>query len=385
MNKQLGKIKHNLINRADYYLYRLSNCFRLPQQNTLKNAYKDKFRIGAGINTSVSGGYNRKAIHILRQFFNAITPMDCMKMIYIQPKQGIYHFRETDEFVRFGKWYEMDLVGHSLIWGLKNPDWIFTDNNGLDISQQELVNRMQTYIHTVINRYKNDIHIWDVVNEALRDDGQYVNNRYFQILGEEYIDLAFRFAREADPDAILYYNDLKLSKETKREGTIKLIKRLQKNGIQIDGIGIQAHCNMSFPDIQELEKTIIAFSELGCKISITELDVSVLPVVNPFVDPEIALSPAYKQSLNPFAQNVPDEIAELQYKRYKDLFNLFIKYQDNIDRITLWGITDDMSGKNNFPTPGRTDYPLLFDRNYQAKPVVKDLIDMGKINPAKPL
>jgi endo-1,4-beta-xylanase len=380
MRKILGKIKRVLISMIDDFLYRLANCFCHPQQDTLKNAYKSAFNIGVGINIYVSGGYDRKAIHILRQHFNAITPMDCMKMQYTNPQEGVYNFSTADKFVRFSKRNRMEMTGHLLIWGLKNPDWFFVDNNGQDISALELTDRMRTYIHTIVSRYKKDIHVWDVVNEALRDDGLYVKNRYFQILGEDYIKLAFRFAREADPDAVLYYNDLKVSKPAKREGVVKMIKNLQQDGIKIDAIGIQTHCNLTFPDINELEKTIITFSELDCRISITEMDINVLPVVNPFIDPKIALSTAYKQSLNPFPNDLPDTIAELQYKRYKDLFALFLKHQDKIDRVTLWGITDDTSANNDFPIPGRTDYPLLWDRNYKAKPVVKELIEMANKN-----
>ncbi|MDR1763772.1 MAG: endo-1,4-beta-xylanase, partial [Dysgonamonadaceae bacterium] len=248
------------------------------KRNSLRKAYKDRFLIGSAIGP----GLNRKHVRILRRHFNSITPEDCMKMIWVQQKQGVYNFAKADEFVRFGKRNGMTIIGHSLVWGLKNPEIFFTDNVGNLISKEELTERMRNYIHLVVNRYKKYIKCWDVVNEVLKDNGEFINNRFFEILGEDYVKLAFRFAREADPDAILYFNELKLSMPEKRAGAVRMIKKLQADGVRVDGVGIQTHCNMSFPDINEVEKTIVAFSELGCRISITEMDMSVLPVFNPF-------------------------------------------------------------------------------------------------------
>jgi endo-1,4-beta-xylanase len=366
----------NAFIRADIFCWQIANFIFRLDRNGLKQAYANYFLIGAAIDSSVSET-NRKAIRILRQHFNSVTPVNCLKITSIKPDDNVFRFKEGDDFVKFGKRNGFTLIGHSLIWCYKSPKWMFYDSVGGEILKEELAKRMKSYIFAVANRYGKNIKVWEVLNEAIKNDGSYYYCNYLKILGEDYIKLAFRYAREALPNAKLYYNDYNLSMENRRNGVVNMIKSLQAEGIQIDGISLQCHCHLGFPDIKELEKSIIAFSQCGCKISISELDISVLPVVNPLIDPAIAISPAYRQSLNPYVKGLPDKIAKMQAEKYKNLFRLFLKHSDKIERVTFWGIADDMSGKNNFPIPGRTDYPLLFDRKYRAKPVVKELIGMG--------
>jgi len=226
----------------------------------------------------------------------------------------------------------------------------------------------------IMNRYSGKINIWNVVNEAFMDNGSWFNAGFYSILGEDYVRYAFEFAREVNPDCKLFYNDIKLTMEPRRNAVAEMIKKLQKTGIVVDGIGIQMHSHLGFPDIKELEKSILVFSELGCKINITEMEISVLPVYNP---QEMDITTATKL-LNPYKTGLPDKIAQMQNKRYKDFFKLFLKHSDKINSVTFWGINDNDSFKNNFPIPGRTDYPLLWDRNYQPKPVVEELIGIGR-------
>jgi endo-1,4-beta-xylanase len=213
-----------------------------------------------------------------------------------------------------------------------------------------------------------------VVNEAIEDDGSFRKSKFYQIIGEDFIRLAFEFAHEADPEAELYYNDYSMSKEGKRDAVVKMVKKLQSEGVKIDGIGMQGHMTMDFPTPEEEEKSIVAFSETGVKVMITELDLTVLPSPGTKVSADVALSYEYQKQLNPYPNGLPDSVAQAAHDRYAEFFRLFLKHADKIDRVTMWGLTDGDSWRNNWPVPGRTDYPLLFDRNYQPKPIVETII-----------
>jgi endo-1,4-beta-xylanase len=237
---------------------------------------------------------------------------------------------------------------------------------------------MQKHITKVVTRYKGRIHGWDVVNEAVLDDGSLRPSKFLQIIGEDYIRLAFEFARAADPDAALHYNDYSMAIPEKRNGVVRMIKKLQEQGIKIDAIGMQGHLLMDSPSIDEFEKSILTFSELGVKVMITELDLSILPFPQENIGAEISFNQAYQKELNPYSDGLPSEKAKALQNRYLDFFKLFLKHKDKISRVTLWGISDKDSWKNDWPIHGRTDYPLLFDRNYKAKPIVNEIIKLAE-------
>jgi endo-1,4-beta-xylanase len=347
------------------------------ESQTLKDAYKGKFLIGAAINTQISSGQDTASVRVLKAEFNSITAENCMKSENLQPERGVFFFEDADRFVQFGEENNMAIIGHCLIWHSQAPKWFFTDENGEDVSREELIKRMENHITTVVSRYKGKIKGWDVVNEAILDDGSWRESKFYRIIGEDFVKLAFEFARAADPDCELYYNDYSMANEGKRNGVVNMIKKLQEAGIKVEGIGMQGHCTLDFPNLEAFEKSIVAFSGLGCQVNITELDLTVLPAPNPNVGADVATSFEYQQSLNPYPDGLPEEMANQLYDRYEDLFKLFLKHQDKINRVTLWGITDDASWRNGWPIPGRTDYALLFDRNYQPKPVVEELVKLG--------
>jgi endo-1,4-beta-xylanase len=268
----------------------------------------------------------------------------------------------------------MHIVGHTLIWHSQAPRWFFTDADGKDVSREVLIERMKNHIFTVMGRYKGRVHGWDVVNEAIEDNGSWRNSKFYQILGEEFIELAFKFASEADPDAELYYNDYSMALEGRRNGVIKMVKNLQAKGIKIDGIGMQGHLLMDTPTLEEYEKSILAYADLGVTVMITELDLSALPWPIRQQGADIALRAEYEAKMNPYTEGLTDAASLAWNNRMGDFFSLFLKHQDKISRVTLWGLADHQSWKNNFPMRGRTDYPLLFDRNYKPKPVVDRII-----------
>jgi len=355
----------------------LMGCSAPQQEQTpsLKDAYKDMFLIGTALNANHNFGHDTLGIKLIQDHFNSIVAENCMKSMHLQPTEGVFFFDEADKFIAFGEANNMHIVGHTLIWHSQAPDWLFTDENGEDVSREVMIERMRSHIHTVVGRYKGRVDGWDVVNEAVLDDGSWRNTKFYEIIGEEYIKLAFQFAHEADPDAELYYNDYAMSQEGKRNSVVEMVKKLQEEGIKIDGIGMQGHMGMDYPDISEFEKSIEAFAALGVKVMITEMDITLLPFPAGETA-EVSLTAEYQEKMNPYAEGLPEEVEAAFNKRYSDFFGLFLKHQDKISRVTLWGLTDNDTWRNDWPIPGRTDYPLLFDRNYEPKAVVQQLIDL---------
>ena len=352
-----------------------STATELP--SSLKDAFKDQFLIGTALNEGHNYGSDTLGINLIKQHFNSIVAENCMKSMHIQPTEGVFFFDEADKFVEFGEANNMFIIGHTLIWHSQAPDWFFVDEEGADVTREVMIERMRNHIHTVVGRYKGRVDGWDVVNEAFMDDGSWRKTKFYEIIGEEYIKLAFEFANEADPDAELYYNDYAMSMEGKRKGVVELVKQLQAEGIRIDGIGMQGHMGMDYPDISAFEKSIQAFAALGVNVMITEMDITLLPFPGEETA-EVSLSATYQEKMNPYAAGLPDDVAAAWEQRYIDYFQLFLTYSDAISRVTLWGLTDADTWRNDWPMVGRTDYPLFFDRDYQAKPVVEKLINLTK-------
>lgn len=344
----------------------------------LKDALKDKFLIGVAMNSSQIVGKDTQAINLITCNFNSVVAENCMKSEIIQPVEGEFDFSQADQFVKFGEKHNMFIIGHTLIWHSQAPKWFFVDNNGVNVSPEILKQRMKTHIQTIIKRYKGRVKGWDVVNEAIEDNGSWRKSKFYEILGEDFVKYAFQFAYEADPDAELYYNDYSMALEGRRNAVVQMVKSLQNQGVKISAIGMQGHLGMDFPDINEFEKSIIAYSQLGVKVMITELDLSALPSPWTTMGANVNDVVEYQKKMNPYPENLPAEIQMAWEKRLLNFFSLFLKHSDKISRVTLWGLTDGSSWKNNFPIKGRTDYPLLFDRNYKPKPVVKMIIKMAE-------
>ena len=350
----------------------VTSCKKQP--TTLKEAYASKFYIGTALNESQITGNDTATINIIKEQFSAIVAENCMKSGPIQPKEGEFDFELADKFVDFGVKNNKFITGHCLVWHSQAPRWFFTDSLGNEVTPEVLTERMKTHIYTVVGRYKGKIKGWDVVNEAIEDDGSYRNSKFYKILGEDFIKLAFQFAHEADPDCELYYNDYSMAEPGKRMGVVAMAKKLQEQGVKIDGIGMQGHVGLDYPELEEFEASMEAYAALGLKVMITEMDISVLPSPDWNRGADIATNIAYKDSLNPYTKGLPDSARIALDERYLEFFKLFLKHKDYVTRVTLWGVTDANSWKNGFPVRGRTDYPLLFDRHNQPKSVVAKLI-----------
>ncbi|WP_373826580.1 endo-1,4-beta-xylanase [Bacteroides heparinolyticus] len=345
----------------------------VKKEATLKDALGDKFLIGTALNTRQSSGQDTDAVKVVKKHFNAIVAENCMKSEVLQPEEGRYDFRQADEFVKFGEDNGMTVTGHCLIWHSQCPRWFLVDKDGKNVSAEVLKQRMKEHITTVVSRYKGRILGWDVVNEAIMEDGSYRKSKFYEILGEEFIPLAFQYAHEADPDAELYYNDYNMHEPGKRATVVKLVNDLKKRGLRIDAVGMQGHVGMDYPDLSEFEASMEAYAATGAKVMITEFDMSALPTISRSANVADRVD-FEKKTLNPYPDGLPDSVSLEWNARMETFMNLFIKHADYVTRVTAWGVSDRDSWKNNFPMRGRTDYPLFFDREYRPKPFVQKLI-----------
>ena len=249
------------------------------KQPALKDAFEGKFLIGTALNVGQIRGYDTASVRLVKTHFNAIVAENCMKSEQVQPEEGKFDFSMSDQFVEFGEKNNMWVTGHTLVWHSQAPKWFFVDANGNDVSREVLIERMKKHIYTVVGRYKGRIKGWDVVNEAINDhDGSLRKSKFLQIIGEDYIKLAFQFAHEADPQAELYYNDYSLHNPVKRKGAVAMLKKLIDQGVKIHAVGEQCHVGLDEPSIEEYERTINDFAALGLKVMVTEMDISVLPM-----------------------------------------------------------------------------------------------------------
>ncbi|MCZ0704275.1 endo-1,4-beta-xylanase [Natronobacillus azotifigens] len=326
--------------------------------NTLKEQFQTDFIIGAAVNKYT----DQSEQELLKQHFNSITAENEMKFENLQPEKGKYTFDVADQFVAFAQGNDMKMRGHTLVWHNQTPDWFFLDDDGNDVSREELLARMKEHIFTVVSRYKGKIHAWDVVNEAVLDEGDdlYRQSKWLNIIGEDFIDYAFHYAHEADPDATLFYNDYNESDPVKRVKIYQLVKGLLDRGVPIHGIGLQAHWNLYQPSIKDIKQSIESYAELGLKIHITELDVSMFS----FEDERKDVTSPTKEMLY------------LQAERYQQFFKVFHSYRDVIESVTFWGISDAYTWLSDFPVVGRKNWPFLFDESGNTKPAFDRVISV---------
>ncbi|MDZ7261063.1 MAG: endo-1,4-beta-xylanase [candidate division KSB1 bacterium] len=355
-------------------------------KNTLKDVFKNDFYIGVALSLDQISGKDPKAMAIVEKHFNSISPENILKWEEVHPEPNRYNFEPADRYVAFGEKHNMHIIGHTLVWFYQTPDWVFQDQSGKPLSREALLSRMKDHIFTVMGRYKGRIHGWDVVNEAIMADGQFRKCPWLDLIGEDYVLKAFEYARQADPEAELYYNDYDTEKPSKCEGVIRLLQNLRSKGVRIDGLGIQGHWFLDYPPIEEIEKSILALSRLGIKLMVTELDVSVLPFYPVDAKPVdlSSFSPEMQKKHNPYPEGLPDSVQQDLARRYAELFSLFRKHRDKLSRVTFWAVHDSQSWRSYLPIRGRTDYPMLFDRHCEPKPALEAVIKIGKTNYSGP-
>lgn len=336
---------------------------------SLKETFKNDFLIGAAMNAQQIEERDAVADSLIKLQFNAATPENIMKAEIIHTAWNTYNFDLGDKLVAYAAKNNINVNAHTLIWHSQLPRFMYGMKDADSVKQY-----FENHITTVAKHYDGKVYSWDVVNEALNEDGTLRKSIFLNKLGDNYIVEAFRLAQKASPHSKLYYNDYNIEQPKKRAGAIAIIKKIQAAGVRIDGVGIQGHWRADNVPFADIEESIKEFSALGIEVMFTELDLGVLK--NPWDNNTADVSATAKSdaSMNPYANGLPDSIAQIQSKAYADLFKLFLKYKKNVTRITFWGVSDGQSWLNGWPIPGRTNYPLLFDRNFKPKPAFYSVI-----------
>ena len=350
----------------------------------LKDVYKNAFLIGTAVSPVITSGRDKASQDIVIKHFNSITVENVMKAALINPAPGVYNYEPADEYVAFGEKNKMFMIGHTLVWHNQCPPWFFTNAAGKPNTKEEQIERLRSHIEAVAGKYAGRVHAWDVVNEVIGEDGNYRPTTWVNAFGngDTLVKYAFMFAAKYAPNTELYYNDFNEWRPAKRDGIVRMIKMLQKEGMRIDGIGMQCHWGLNYPKTKYIEDAIDAYAACGVKVMITELDVDVLPLTKEgqiigqgMSDKQFQLE-EFKTFFDPYQNGLPDSLQTVLAKRYVELFKIFYNRRDKIARVTLWGVHDGMSWKNGYPIPDRTNYPLLWDRQKQPKPALKAVLNV---------
>lgn len=343
----------------------------------MKDAFKNQFPIGVAINLDQITGQDTNGVALITSQFNSISPENVLKWEKVHPRPGPngYDFSAGDAFVAFGEQHRMLIVGHTLVWHSQTPRWVFQDEQGRWLSGTNaadralLLERMRDHIMTVVGRYKGRIKIWDVVNEALNDSRNENDTNvlrqsspWVRILGMEFIEKAFEYAHEADPAAVLRYNDYSVENPAKRQRLITLIKHLQSRNLPVTAIGSQTHANLIWPEPELEDDFLTEVGQLGLPIHITELDVNSSQAGQRNQSADI--------SQNAQASEGEAQVASAQEKlaqQYGNLFRMFQKHRDVVKLVTFWGVTDADSWR-------RDGKPLLFDGDWKPKSAFRAVI-----------
>jgi len=339
----------------------------------LKDYYADHFIMGVAV---APNSINGESAELIKKEFNSITPENVMKMEPIHPEKDRFNWEPADALAKFARENGLKMRGHALVWHQQSGGWIFKNEDREKVSKEELLQRMKNHIDSVVTRYSDDIYAWDVVNEAVADDSTkvYRESEWLDIAGKDYLIKAFEYAREADPNAKLFYNDYNAIIPEKRDRIIELLKFLQKNDAPIDGLGIQAHWSIFEPSEEELREALDLYSELGLEIQITELDISLYP---------------WEKERRELKEGESDEFtAELEQKQieaYDMFFEVFRDYKDVITGVTFWNISDKYSWLDTYPVEGRKNYPLLFNENFVHKKAYEKVVDFKTRSETKTL
>lgn len=336
---------------------------------SLKEIFKDDFVVGAALNRHQVNETDPMATAFISRQFNTLTPENDMKAALIHPAWGRYNFAEADKIISYGQHHHMQINAHTLIWHSQLPAFV------VQIRDKDSLQRFfKDHISVIASRYDGKVYSWDVVNEALNEDGTMRKSLFLTNLGVNYVVQAFQLAGQAARHTKLYYNDYNIEQPRKRAGALRLIRKIQAAGARIDGVGIQGHWHLGKVPLKEIEESILEFSALGVDIMFTELDISVLPDPKGVEGADVNQQKVYNSALNPYPGSLPDSVAQQLARDYEDLFRLFLKHKDKISRVTFWGVNDGDSWLNNWPVPGRTNYPLLFDRQFHPKMAFNKLI-----------
>lgn len=395
MKQHKTSFRKNIFRFFAYYSAVIASCLpssMMAQQastnKTLKDVYKNAFLIGAAVTPAITSGRDKASHDIVVKHFNSITVENVMKAALINPQPGVYNWGPADDFVSFGEKHKMFIIGHTLVWHNQVPAWFFTNAEGKPNTKEQQIERLRSHIEAVAGRYAGRVHAWDVVNEIMGEDGAYRPTTWVNAIGngDTVVKYAFKFAAQYAPNTELYYNDFNAWRPAKRDGIVRMVKMLQKEGIRIDGVGMQGHWGLNYPKNKYIEEAIDAYAACGVKVMITELDVDVLPltkegqIIGQSMSERQFQYEEFETFLDPYKNGLPGNVQAQLTKRYEELFSIFYKRRDKIARVTLWGVDDGMNWKNDYPVPNRTNYPLLWDRQHKPKPALNAVLNVPSKN-----
>jgi len=359
------KINYLRMNKQLCVLVSLSFAFNFAvSAQLLSGVFAKKYPIGAAVNSFMLKDSSIDSL--LRLHFSSLTPDNEMKPEVTEPQEGAFHWKGADAIVAFAQKNHFKVRGHCLVWHQQTPAWFFLEH-GKEASKKVLFQHMKEHIFAEMGRYKRKVYAWDVVNEAVSDTGKSIyrtESPWYQIAGKEYIAQAFRYAHKADPKAILFYNDYNVFMPEKRMKVYTMLKELLKEGVPVQGIGIQGHWSLYQPTEKELRETLRLFASLGLKIQITEMDVSLYH----WEKNERTMRTGEQIVWN-------DSIAKVQADRYAMFFHVFNEFPKVISGVTFWGVADNRTWLDHYPIEGRKNYPLLFDTLYREKPAFHAVIE----------
>lgn len=382
------------ISKKTLALLVMQTAFLSCQAQGLAEAYRDYWRTGISVNqweveagsvhrgeSGITGGSvldQTAHFPVIVDNFKWLVAENCMKMEVVHPSEYVYDFTNADKFVDKAMASGASVIGHCLIWHSQCPRWFFYDNEGKKVTPEVLRKRMKEHIFTVVNHFKGRVKAWDVVNEAFEDNGSLRKSMFYEILGEDFIPLAFQYAHEADPSMELYYNDYSMNKEEKVRGIINFFKPLMAKGLTVTAIGLQGHLILGDDDyVSQYAKSIdLIKSELGLPSQFTELDLSVLPNPFGFSGANISDNFKYSEKMDPYKKGLPEDVQKKADDFWISFYKMLMERKENILRVGYWCFNDQNSWRNDFPMHGRTDYATLFNRDNTPKPTIGKLIEL---------
>lgn len=354
-----------MMNKMGLLLLALASTTTMMAQTTakgLKNAFKKDFMVGVAVNQRNVSNAEQQAM-VCREF-NSVTAENDMKPASTEPREDQWNWGGADRIADFCRQNGLKMRGHCLVWHNQIGRWMYTNEDGSLASKEELFARMRKHIHTIVNRYKDVVYCWDVVNEAITDDPRaenpYRQSPLYKIAGEEFIEKAFIYAREADPNVLLFYNDYNEADPVKSERIYQMVKQMKERGIPIDGIGMQGHYNIYGPSAEEVERAIEKYQQVVGHIHVTELDIRANREMGGGLD------------FSREGTALTDSIDQAHARRYAELFRVFRRHSAVIDCVTFWNLGDRDSWL------GAKNYPLLFDEQYLPKPSYDAVMKVAK-------
>ena len=380
--KHLLNVKRNLI-AVSLLTLLTTACNSKPETAAteigLKDAYADKFLIGATMNDNMVADHSLANTQLVMKHFSSATMDNSFKWGPFNPEPDVYNLTGPKNFADFTQQNGITPIGHVLFWHSQTPDWVFKDDQGNLLTRDALLQRMRERAKFMAKHFGDKIKMWDVVNEAIEDDGSLRRSLYNKIIGDDFIEQAFIIANQELPaDAVKIYNDYGMTRKGRVDTVIKMVNDFKARNVPIDAIGIQGHWSMTEPSLAEIDANFTALAATGLPLHISELDIDYLGrdgMLGANVDIEKLI--ANKEN-NPFPDgNFPASADAALGKRYTDVFAMFLKHHESIDRVTFWGVTDADSWLNSWPVSGRTNYPLLFNRDASGKNALQQVINLG--------